>query len=141
MHLCNMLNNRKKKFTLDRGQIVKKAINESGISKRAVAKSVGKDYATLYNWFKDQDLSLDKIIQVGRAIKYDFSNEIPEISSMVSEAEPSGYFRNSLADCIKKYDELQARYNELVDKYTSILELQAQLKPSTEPTAGHVSIN
>ena len=64
---------------IHRGEIVEKAVRESGFSIVQLAKRMHKSRKWVYNSFENSLLPLDYVLQIGKIIHYDFSSEIPEI--------------------------------------------------------------
>ena len=67
-----------------RGEILEAVIRKSGYSIKVLAKRLGVSRNTIYNKFKEYDLSYDFIVRVGDIIRYDFTYEYPEIKTTVS---------------------------------------------------------
>ena len=59
-----------------RGEIVEKAIRESGIPITTIAKRLGKTRQWLYLLFDNPIVPLDSVIAIGRIIYHNFSDEI-----------------------------------------------------------------
>jgi len=61
------------------GSIVEKVVRREGHSLTYLAKEIGVNRRSLYNWFLQQRLNTEVIIKVGRAINHDFSAEFPKL--------------------------------------------------------------
>jgi hypothetical protein len=75
---------------IHRGDIIEKAIRESGYSITTVAQRLGKSRRWMYFLFDNPIVPLDVILQIGKILYHDFSEEIPEIIQgkfIVSEPE------------------------------------------------------
>jgi len=72
---------------------------------------MGLSRNTLYNRFKEQNLSYDFILTLGTIIHYNFSLEFPEITS---ENPPPEDARAELWQLEKKYKSLLEKYNKLL---------------------------
>lgn len=59
------------------GEIVEKVVRREGHSLTDIAKMMGVNRRSIYNWFLQQRLKPDTILRIGRAIKHDFSTEFP----------------------------------------------------------------
>lgn len=57
-----------------RGQLVEKAIRESGVPLTTVSVKLGKSRRTLYNYFQQTDLSVEVIDRIGKIIHVDFTD-------------------------------------------------------------------
>jgi len=105
-----------------KGEIVEKAVRESGYSITRLAKKLGKSRRWVYQIFERPNVSMDYIIEIGRAIHYDFSSDIkglreyrqsetlqkwvdPE-GEFFTEAEKAEYWKNKYLLLLEKYNEL-----------------------------------
>jgi len=101
---------------LHRGEIIEKAIRESGYSITTVAQRLGKSRRWMYFLFDNPVVPLDLILQIGKIIFHDFSNEIPEIIQgkfILSESDKG----------INQYDATywKDRYYQLVDEHLIVV--------------------
>jgi predicted transcriptional regulator len=96
-----------------KGEIVEKAVRQSGIPLTKLVKRLGKSRKWIYNAFENPQLSIDYILEIGNAIHYDFINEIKELSSnpiLVSEPKPTNqdaeYWKNKYLHLLEEYKTL-----------------------------------
>lgn len=105
---------------LHRGEIIEKAIRESGYSITTVAQRLGKSRRWMYLLFENPVVSIELILQIGKIIYHDFSLEFPEIiqgKKIANEPENSGYVNNDEVSFWKeKYFTLLEEYNALLKK-------------------------
>ena len=84
-----------------RGEIVKKVVQESGLSISRLAQKINISRAQLYLDFANPEMSFDRILAIGKVLKHDFSQEFKDLSSdlvtLVNE-EP-GLLSRQLQDC------------------------------------------
>lgn len=103
---------------LHRGEIIEKAIRESGYSITTVAQRLGKSRRWMYLLFENPAVSIDLILQIGKIIYHDFSLEFPEIihrKMVANEPENKGYSNNDeVAFWKEKYFTLLEEYNTLL---------------------------
>ncbi len=103
-----------------RGEIIKIAVYKSGISISELAKRLGKSRRWMYLMFENNTVSLDIVLQIGKIIHYDFSEEIKEFSPSqngLNELSTSFEKEESNAEFWKnKYLKLLEEYNELLKK-------------------------
>lgn len=102
-----------------RGEIIKDAVYKSGYSITELAKKLGKSRRWMYLMFENSNVSLDLVLQIGKIISYDFTNEIKEFNLFQSPiGESTDYQLNeSQADYWKnKYLKLLEEYNEILKK-------------------------
>ncbi len=106
---------------IHRGEIVEKVVRSSGISLTKVASKMGKSRRWLYNAFETSDLSLDYILEFGKILHYDFSEEIPQITSRGSSnfAEPAViYGDNTIAYWKDRYYSLLEEHSALLKEFS-----------------------
>jgi len=105
-----------------RGEIVKKAIYQSGMPITLIANKVGKSRRWVYQMFENSNVSLDLVLQIGEIIHHDFSDEIREINYTKGNLQDNsipvyGKPENEEAEYWKnKYLKLLEEYNELLKK-------------------------
>ena len=103
-----------------RGEIIKKAIYKSGYPITELAKRLGKSRRWMYLMFENNNVSLDVVLQVGKIIHYDFTEEIKEFNPYQNAInEPVANYRKdeSQAEYWKnKYLKLLEEYNEILKK-------------------------
>jgi predicted transcriptional regulator len=99
-----------------RGEIVKKAIDESGYKKAELARQLRVERKTLYNYFDRADLAIDTILKIGKLIHHDFSDEINELRQMKPNVAESGsvYIAADTEYWKNKYLRLLEEYNTLL---------------------------
>jgi transcriptional regulator with XRE-family HTH domain len=94
-----------------RGEIIENVVRKSGISLSVLAAKMGLSRNTLYNRFKEKNLSYDFILTLGTIIHYNFALEFPE---MMSDSAPPEDARAELWKLEKKYKHLLEKYNKLL---------------------------
>jgi predicted transcriptional regulator len=103
-----------------RGEIIKKAIYKSGYPITELAKRLDKSRRWMYLMFENNNVSLDIVLQVGKIIHYDFTEEIKEFNpyqNAVDELTTDYQKNESQAEYWKnKYLKLLEEYNELLKK-------------------------
>ena len=102
---------------LHRGEIIEKAIRESGYSITTVAQRLGKSRRWMYLLFDNPGVSIELILQIGKIIYHDFSLEFPEvIQGKKITNEPQNTYGNNdeVAFWKEKYFTLLEEYNTLL---------------------------
>ena len=108
-----------------KGEILEKAIRESGHSITKLAQKMGKSRRWMYQIFDSANVPIDYIIDIGTIIHHDFTDEIKGIKiysdidrSLTSrEMTYSRGVNSTEVDFWKeKYMDLLERYNELLLK-------------------------
>jgi hypothetical protein len=102
-----------------KGEIVERAVRQSGIPIAKIAKRIGKSRKWMYNAFANPQLSIDYILSIGKIIGHDFSKDLDDIKrlSMVEEKVVPTYVKPEEDAAFWKN-----KYYELLDKYTLLLE-------------------
>lgn len=114
-----------------KGKIVEAAIKKSGFRMKALANKLGIARNTLYTRLKDAHIKDAFIIEIGKVIHYDFSNDFPGIykkNVKQDNAEKPDY--TPKGDGYKYSDELHAmmgdpyfvRLQKLNKKYLRLME-------------------
>jgi hypothetical protein len=106
-----------------RGEILKKAVAESGYPISKLAKRLGKSRKWVYLQFENPTVQLDYLLQIGKIIHFDFSKNFLEFSGynvfektrFVSEADNT-YLDHDVTYWRNKYIELLEKYNRLLEK-------------------------
>lgn len=100
-----------------RGEIIRKAIYNSGYTVTEIANSIGKSRKWMYLMFENSNVSLDVVMKIGKIIHYDFSHEIKEfsffstrINSVTTSSENDEtsveYWKNKYLKLLEEYSEL-----------------------------------
>ena len=64
-----------------RGEIIEKAIRNSGMPLTSIARKIGKSRQWIYLLFQNPNVSLNIIVKIGKIIYYDFKDEIHGLSA------------------------------------------------------------
>ena len=101
-----------------KGQILEKAVRESGIPLTKITKRINKSRRWIYNAFENPNLSIDYITEIGEIIHYDFSDALIELkkfnssslkkAGLLNEEYPE-YWKNKYLDLLEKYNEILER--------------------------------
>jgi len=103
-----------------RGEIVEKAVRQSGYPLTKLVSRLGKSRRWIYNAFENAQLPLDHILRIGKIIHHDFSEEIDELKGVSLQSEES--FTTPYASPSKDAAYWQAKYYALLEKYNALLE-------------------
>ena len=102
---------------IHRGQIVENVVRRSGFSLTKLASKLEISRNTLYNKFRNANLSYRLIQEIGQAIHYDFSLDFPE---MPKEEYVTGKKDNHLIT-------LESKYAILLEKHIKLLEILVKI--------------
>lgn len=100
-----------------RGEIIRKAVYSSGYTITEIAKCLGKSRKWMYLMFENSNVSLDILLEIGKIIHYDFTDEIKEFnpSQKVLEKSPldskkedndAEYWKNKYLRLLEEYNDL-----------------------------------
>lgn len=108
------------------GEIVEKAVRRGGHSLTDLAKMMGVNRRSIYNWFLQQRLKPEIILRIGRAIKHDFSVEFPQTflpDDFMVEAKAESASTSDNQEAINAWME---KYIDLLERYNLLLTLKHQ---------------
>ncbi len=105
---------------LHKGNILEKAVRNSGYSITKVAERLCITRTTLYNKFKESEITTDFIIRVGSAIWYNFSVDFPELSEVIQQVNER---RPRVEENKLNLLELEKKYSDLLEKYNQLTSL------------------
>jgi predicted transcriptional regulator len=102
-----------------KGEIVERAVRRSGYKLTELVKRIGKSRRWIYNAFENPNLSIDHVLEIGKVIHYDFSDEINELKGMKKSLHepPAEYL--VLEDTVAYWKE---KYYKLLEKHNALLE-------------------
>ncbi len=100
-----------------KGNILEKAVRQSGYPITKVAERLGITRTTLYNKFGKPDLPSDFLIHAGEVIYYDFSIDLPELSENIRNAKEKRHQNEKETFSLL---ELQKKYSDLLENYTRL---------------------
>lgn len=97
-----------------KGEIVEKAVRQSGMPLTKLVKRLGKSRKWIYNAFENPHLSIDYILEIGSIIHYDFSAEIKELNQ--------NFNLNDSSDGSNSVEFWKNKYLKLLEEYKVLLE-------------------
>jgi predicted transcriptional regulator len=99
---------------MHKGQIIEKAVKESGISITQLAKKIKKSRQSVYNIFESQNVPIDLILSIGKAIHYDFSKDIKQLKAYSTKTDLTVVEEGNVEYWKQKYITLLEEYNQLL---------------------------
>lgn len=99
-----------------KGEIIKEAVHESGISVTQVAKGLHVTRKTVYNIFERIEVDNDTILKIGAIIHYDFSVKFPKLKTFFTTEDPQEKYN------IRDIEQLRADIDYWKGKYINLLE-------------------
>ena len=105
-----------------KGEIIKKAVNQIGVTITQVAKSMGVTRKTIYNIFERIDVDNDTILKIGAIIHYDFSEKFPKLKKSNTTEDPQEeYYKRSMEQLKAEVDLWKGKYIALLEDYNKLL--------------------
>lgn len=106
-----------------KGEILEKAVRESGIPLTKLTKKLSRSRRWIYNAFENPNLSIDYILEIGKIIHHDFSEDIVELKryrnfAAITNLEESG----SITGDTQSVDYWKNKYLRMLEKYNELLE-------------------
>jgi hypothetical protein len=106
-----------------RGDILHAAVKKNKLKITQVVKKVGISRGSFYNHIEDPNLPLDILERYGKALGYDFTADIPEMSKYTVE-EPVEIYGQPLTieEAIQQRDYWKNKYIVLLEKHQRLIE-------------------
>lgn len=104
---------------IHRGEIVEQAVRKSGFPIAELARRMKRSRRHVYNLFENPNVSLDVILEVGKVIHHDFSEEFKELRNHQVSDHAEEYVietDNNVEYWKNKYLLLLEKYNELLER-------------------------
>ena len=116
-------------MTLHKGEILKAAIEESGITITSLITKINKYYkhikcsrTKMYHLFKQKEIDNQLLIVIGRIIYHDFSEDIPGIEKQETAAPTSEITNPRYSIAIQKHVlSIREKHAQLQKKYIDLL--------------------
>ena len=110
-----------------RGEVVSyvlrtKKVNGVKITQVWLGEKLGVTRKTISNWLEKPDLEIEKIREIGRAIKHDFSNEFPEYKQELVWTLAEEALLIDTPDIREQIDRIKLDRERYKDQYISLLE-------------------
>jgi predicted transcriptional regulator len=102
-----------------RGELVEKAVRQSGFPLTKLAERLGKSRRWIYNAFENAQLPIDHILRIGKIIHHDFSDEIEELKGKSLQTDET--FMQPYGP-VKDAEYWRSKYYEVLEKYNALLE-------------------
>ena len=104
-----------------RGEIVERAVRQSGMPLTQLTKKLGKSRRWIYNAFENASLSIEVILEIGKVIHHDFSKDIQELRNILQMTSDTDDFRyEAFGENTMEY--WKDKYLILLEKYNALLE-------------------
>lgn len=108
---------------IHRGQLLESAMKASRLNIEFVAKKAGYSRSSYYKHILDKELDFHILAVYGKALKYDFTEELPEMPKYLVEEPEQDYGKTpTLKEALKQRDQWKDKYYELLEKYNKLIE-------------------
>jgi AcrR family transcriptional regulator len=119
---------------IHRGKILREVVDKycdmNKVTITSLSHAVGINQSTIYRHFEKDDLPYHIILKYGKAMRYDFSKEFPDMTEaldMLSDGEVE-YGSIDLSTCKKQLEHWQNKYINLLEKHNELLMDKLQTK-------------
>lgn len=100
-----------------RGEIIEKAIRNSGMPLTSIARKIGKSRQWIYLLFQNPNVSLNIVVKIGKIIYYDFSTDIKDLTLSNINFEEHNEEKSQKEESWKeKYYQLMEEHLQLIKK-------------------------
>jgi hypothetical protein len=108
---------------IHRGQLLEAAVKASGVNKTLVAEKAGYSRSSYYKHIEEKELEYHILAAYGRALKHDFTEDLPEMPKYLVEEPDEQYGKApTLQEAMKQRDKWKEKYYELLEKYNKLIE-------------------
>jgi hypothetical protein len=100
-----------------RGEILREAVRQSGLTAKEITEKTKISHTRLYRMYKDPYVSFDELILLGKALRYNFANDFPELNedgTPLNEPEDTTNYK------VKYYELLEEHLKVLREKMDNI---------------------
>jgi hypothetical protein len=104
-----------------KGEIIEKAIRQSGFPITKVAKKMGKSTRWMYYLFDSHNVSLDYVLEIGEIIHHDFSDQITELKKYKIQQRALTSEDITKTDITETVEYWKDKYFELLDQHHKLL--------------------
>jgi hypothetical protein len=102
--------------------MLRNAVRNSDLRITQVVKRAGYSRASYYKHIEDPHLTYDILIAYGKAIKYDFSKELPDMDKYIIEDPAANYAHLTFDEVLLQRDQWRDKYYDLLEKYHKLIE-------------------
>ena len=107
---------------MHKGEIIKAAIIQSGVSVAQIARDMHVSRGTIYNIYAKMEIDNDTIIKIGAIIHYDFSEKIPKLKKSNNTEDPQEeYYKRTMEQLKADVDLWKGKYIALLEDYNKLL--------------------
>lgn len=110
---------------MHKGEVLEKAIRQSGVPITYIAKRMKKSRMWVYNLFQNKIISIDVLLKIGEIIHYDFKGEILDVKEIkrvkgILEEPQVAYKKSPPKENKEEY--WKDKYLSLLEKHNELLQ-------------------
>ena len=106
-----------------KGEILEKAVRDSGMPLTKLTQRLKKSRRWIYNAFENPNVTIDYILEIGKIIHHDFSDDIIELKKYRNMAAALHLEENQDdSESNKSVEYWKNKYLNLLEKYNLLLE-------------------
>ncbi len=113
---------KKKAPDIHRGQVLKNAVEVTGLNKEVVAEKAGYTRSSYYKHIQEPNLAYHILTAYGKAIKHDFTIELHDMPKYMLEEPTTDYDKTMSPEAIRQIVYWKDKYLELLEKYNQLIE-------------------
>jgi predicted transcriptional regulator len=106
---------------MHKGEIIKEAVNQSGVSVAQLAREMHVSRGTIYNIYAQIEVKNDTILKIGNIIHYDFSEKFPKLKTNKVEDPQEEYSTKIVTQLKEEIDHWKGKYITLLEDYNKLL--------------------
>lgn len=112
------------KQKIHRGKILEEKVKATHISKEAIARRADYSRNAYYLHINNPDLPDPILIKYGKALNYDFSQDIPDLEQQLMEESVADYTKEpeTLEEAKQQINYWRFKYYTTLDKYNTTLD-------------------
>ncbi len=115
-----------------KGQVVEEIIRNGGYKLTLIADRLHMSRATLYKKFRSDNLTDLFLFNLGKVIRFDFSDVFPELKNSVFYGTASDKIRQSKHQKMQDLRDLQDKYSQILEDYNKLLKFLVELMDENE---------
>lgn len=112
---------KKRTTSLHRGQLLEEAVKATRLKKEDVAAKAGYQRTSYYKHIKERDLPYHILTAYGKAIRYDFTELLPEMPKYMIEEPDEQYSPMNLEEARKQIDYWRDKYIDLLELFNKMI--------------------
>lgn len=91
------------------GKKLELLMDTHGFKKKHLVEKLGKSHTTITKIFKSSKIPSFKLIEIGKALRFDLTQEFPELRQL-PEAKDLNYFNENPSDLLNEVREIRQEY-------------------------------